>query len=367
MPEVRVDEFALILIGCVILISLLTIFWTMPTEPMPYIEPSSVLLKIPAGRSKSFEIFISGRATNVTMSCEGKIKHWVSFSKNYFNVVEKDEVKVTVSVPYGTEEGIYLGDVIVRSAGGKFSIPVEVQVFEKEVEKIYTRTILLGNFSIEREKASEKVFVKKEFEIFNSLFSRQDLKFEFFIPTEEMEKLIRIKMKIFIEETNQLGNLIILLNEEKIFDRKISGEVEIIVEKEKLKENNNVSIFTSIPFQFWRASFYKIKEIEIEAFYEEVYSKTFYFSLEPYQAQNFLNLTISFVKTNPEVIENLIIKINDQIIYWKKPPLIIFDYTFSKDILDKPIILFEENSITFELREKGKLSAENVKLIINYL
>ena len=370
MPEVpRVDEFAFILIGCVLLISILTIFWAMPTEPLPYVEPSSVILKIPSGSSKSFDVIIKGKATNVTMNAEGRIKYWISFSKNYFNVVEQTKVKATIAVPEGTEDGSYIGNVLVRSAGGEISIPVEVQVFSKaEFENLSSKTILFGSFSIEKTKISEKIFSREDFEIYKGLFSQQNAKFEFSIPEDKVDKLEKGVIKLSIEETNQVGNLIVLLNDEEILDRKVgNGEIEIEVSKEKLGTSNTIELYTILPTsQFWTTSIYRIKKLEIETFYKDVYSKTFQFSLDPYQAENFLNLSISFVKTNPEKVENLIIKINDQIIFWGTPPLIIFDRTFSKDFTGKPIILYEDNTITFELKKEGRLDVENLRLVINY-
>lgn len=369
MPEIKIDEFGFVLMAGLILIFILMIFWTTPKEPLPLIEPSSVTIRISPGRIETFYLYIKGRATNVTLRGTGRIATWISFDKNYFNVIDETKVKVSISVPDYVEPGIYIGNIEFSSLGGKLLIPLEIQV--KEIvfmERISTKSILLGDFSIEKVSAFEKVGIKENFEVFRSLFSRQDANLIISIPEEKFEKVVKAEIRILVEETNQAGNLIVLFNEKEVFNKKVGvGEIKIGIGKEEIRRTNSISILAGPPgLKFWATNVYKIKVVEFWVEYEGIYKKEFSFRLEPHQAKNFLYLQISFLKVNREISPDLIIKINGQIIYYKRPPLIYFNETFYRDIFGNPILVKEENKVSFELKREGKLDVEGAILIIYY-
>lgn len=369
MPERRVDEFAFVLMAGIILIFLLMVFWTTPPEPIPFVEPTSVLIKVSAGKVKSFYLTIKGPATSVTLSTKGEIKNWLEFDKNYFNVIEETKVKVNVKIPAKTKEKTYTGTIVVKSAGGKVEIPVEIQVVEVEiVEELFSKTFLLGDFIIEKGIFEETVISKENFEVFKGYFSKQSEEIIVEIPAERIDKISKGKLKIEIESTNNLGKLIILFNDEKIFDSRVGvGEVEIEVGREKINETNTISILAGTPgFRFWAVNIYRIKEIKFEVTYEGVYEKEFYFELSSEVIENFVKLGISFRRIDEEPLPELIIEVNDQIIYFKKPPKIWFDESFSEDILGNVILLGTENALVFKLEEEGRLEVENARLVVYY-
>lgn len=367
MPERRIDEFAFVLAAGVIFILLLMIFWTTPPEPIPIVEPRSITIIVAPGKTRYFYLTIKGPATNVVLSAQNGVKNWLEFEKNNFNVIEETKVRVFVEVPEDVEEKIYTGVIVVRSAGGKIEIPVEVNVKEVEVvEELFSRTFLLGDFVIERGTFKEIASRAKDFEVFRSYLSKQVEKIIAEIPEDKLDKISKAELDIEIESTNSLGKLIVIFNEEKIFDRKVGvGLVEIEIERGLINRTNTILIVSSTPgFRFWATNFYRISEVSFEVTYEGVYEKSFYFEVSPEIAENFVELGINFRRITERAIE-LIIEINDQIIYFEKPKIWV-NKVFSKDILGNPILLSTENTLIFRLEKEGKIEIENARLIVYY-
>lgn len=366
MPQVKIDEFAFVLFAALILILIFTIFWATPPEPLPIIEPRKVVIEVPIVGSRSFDLHIKGKVTNVSLKATGAIATWLKFGKNYFNVVDETTVKVSVLVPNVTE-GIYTGNIEVTSLGGKVLIPVEIHAKKPVKPRVFSRTYALGDFVIERGRASEILAKKEKFEIFRGYFAREDVEIFAEIETEKLEKIIKGRLRIFIKETNNLGNLIVFFNGEEIFSKRVRDEVIIEIEKEKIKASNKILICAATPgFHFWALNVYRISKVEFEVDYKDIFAKEFSFEVDPIIADNFQKIQITFMRVNGKVRLELMIKLNNQIIYYDKPPLIYFNANFTKDIFGAPIFLTEKNSIIFELKEVGKMEIEAANLIIYY-
>jgi len=365
MPETKLDEFAFVLVAGVSMIIVLMVIWLTPREPLPLIEPQTILLEVEKGAIQETFLWIKGKATNVTLTASGQIKDWVTFDKNYFNVLEETKVTIKFSIPKNVPVGIYVGNIIVKSAGGEIPIPVELHVKPSITPSLKQTLISLGDFSLEKVSEKETLKVAEDLEVFKGYFSEQKVTLTFSIPENKVDKVDELTLRIYIGEANRYGNLLIKINDVEIYDRIPGNEIELKVKATLLNVNNTLEILAAEPgFYFWANNFYRINKIMIEIEYENVYQKTFNFTLASNQAQNFEALRINYLGSY-EGTFNLIIKLNGQIIYYAKPKL-FFNSTFEKDIFGNEINLKENNQITFEIDEEGNIEFKGVQLIIYY-
>ena len=366
MPQTKLDEFAFVLIAGVTMITILMVVWLTPSEPLPLIEPQTIFLEVEKGSVEETYLWIKSKATNVTLKASGQIKNWVTFDKNYFNVLEETKVTVKFSIPKNIPAGVYIGNLIVKSAGGEISIPVELHVKPSITSSPLKQTLIfLGDFTLEKVSERETLKVVEDLEVFKGYFSEQKVTLTFSIPENKVKKVKELTLRIYVGEANRYGNLLIKINGITIYDRIPGNEIELKIQPTLLNSNNTLQILAAGPgFYFWANNFYRIKRVMIEVEYENVYQKTFNFNLTSHQAKNFESLRINYIGSY-EGRFNLIIKLNGQTIYYARPKL-FFNSTFEKDIFGNRINLKENNQITFEIDKEGKMEFRGTELSIFY-
>jgi hypothetical protein len=364
--QVRIDEFAFILLAGIIFIIILTVVWTTPSEAPPVVEPTSIYAIVPVSGSKVFELNVSGKLTNVTLKATGEIADWVRFAKNNFNVFDSEIVHCIVSIP-NVSLRTYTGKIIVSSTGGKREIEVTVDVRNITLP-LLSRSLLFGvpDFTLVYTEAKTLDFRENE-EVARSHFYEKALTLMGSLSDEELALATGGYIRLFIGETNFVGNLIVIFNEQEVFNKRVgTGLVEIFVNKSLIQKSNTAVIKADSPgWKFWATNKYKIKKAEISIVFEKGREKTFTFSLEPIEVDNFNHFLLSFY--TPKFIPEISISINRQIVFLGRPPITFFNLNISKDILGNPLFLAKgENTITFELRKEGSYEIRNLNLIVFY-
>ncbi len=227
MPEVRrIDEFAFVLLAGVILIFILMVAWTTPTELPPYVEPTSVSLTAHKGTTKSFDLTINGTLTGVNLTASGEIKDWITFNKNNFDVDGKVKVTVTVKVPSTASLGYHNGRIIVSSTGGEKAVSVAVEVTEAAAKKLATRPIVLGDFEVSYTSGTETLDSKESVQVSKGYFSGHDINLVGIVSEEKLDIITSGYLQLIVDDTNTAGNLIVFFNGKKVFDKPVGiGEV----------------------------------------------------------------------------------------------------------------------------------------------
>lgn len=367
----RVDEFAFVLLAGLVLMLILTIVWSTPTESVALVNPTSVSLSIQKGASSSFKLNITGTTlTNVTLTANGAIENWVTFDKNNFNVGGSVIVTVTVKVPKTATEGTHAGQIKIESTGGSKTVSVSVEVTKASAE-LSTKPIVLGDFSVSYSVGSEALDSKENVELVRGLLSGNEVGLFGQLSESKLETVTGGHVKLKIEETNSAGNLIVLFNNEEVLNRKVNvGEVDVPIDASKIKATNTVAVSAGSPgWMFWTNTIYKLSSAEFSIDYEGIYSKDMTFSLDQEQIDNFDHFHLNYrIRDYSAPLPEMLISVNSQLVYWKQPPLTFFNNTFEKDVLGNKLVLNEgENTISFSFEENAFYDVSNAVLTVYYL
>lgn len=366
--QVKMDEFALVLLAGVILIGMLMIIWTTPLEPLPTVDPLSVSLSMLNGTSSSFNLNISGRITNVTLSATGAISTWIKFGKNNFDVSEYVIVPVYISVPKTATAGTYKGNIIVRSTGGEKIVSVLVEV--STMKKIASRSISLGDFTVSYTAGTRVLDSKEATFVSKGYFSEKVISLFGLVSDEELPTLTGASIQIIVSETNSLGNLIVIFNGQEVFNERVGiGEVLVPVNVNLIKKSNSIVIKAGNPgFVFWANTVYKFSIVKFTISFKGAFSKEIQFALSESEISNFDHFQLSYrVKDYSVSLPKLTIKINQQTIFREKPDLTIFNRNFEKDMVGYALILSKNNTISFSFEEEAFYDIADVVLTVFYV
>jgi len=363
----KIDEFAFVLLAGLLLIVILMIAWGTPTEGGPLVEPSSISLTIPRNMSSTFDLIINGTLTNVTLSASGEIKNWVSFNKNLFDVFDSTVVTIKFKVPNVTKK-TYTGRIIVKSSGGEKSIPVSISVEELQVKE-YSRSIPIGDFSVSFTEATETLDSKEDLEVSAGYFSNYQKNLVGVLTEKKLGIVKDGYIQLVVEETNGAGNLIVLFNDNEVYNKNVGlGEVVIPIDKSQIGKSNSIIIKAGMPgWKFWMNTVYRLKSAKFVVNYEGAFAKDIQFSLIQDEIDNFDRIQLVYrVKDYSTPLPEMIIKINHQMVYSDRPPLAFFDKDFQKDILGNDLFLTSDNTISFFFEEQASYEIANAVLTVYY-
>ena len=192
------------------------------------------------------------------------------------------------------------------------------------------------------------------------------------ITEEKISITTDASVRLVIDATNQAGNLIILLDGHEIYNKKVgAGEILIPIEKDLLEKSNMITIRAGSPgWKFWINTIYKIQRAEFNIDYEGAFSQTFNIPMTKNEVDNFKRFSLFYRVPSGGYsvpIADMMIKINNQIVYWDSPPLAFFDRSFSEDMFGNSIFLNEgTNTITFMFEEQARYSMSDAMLTIEY-
>jgi hypothetical protein len=366
MAEAKMDEFAFVLIAGLIIIIVMLLMWGVPTETqIPIVEPTSQSLVIKRGSSESFILKINVTSEKVTLTSKGTIKDWISFSNNDFESSGLSNIKVTVRVPYGTEERDYLGSIEIESAeGGKVVVPLTVTVISSTSQTTETsRTHYVGDFTVTYVSGYDMIKSVTNAEVRKGFSEDKRVSFSGIIE-RDMNMITDGFITIDIFYTNNEGNLIAKINNQVVFDQKVGvGELRIPIDVGLFSNYNVIEISTSKPgWKFWSNSVYKIDKIDFGINMFGNVEKTETFEVAREEITNFKEGRVEFYVESYEGNGNLIVKINDYKVFEDKRRGQI---SLNFDYVDVGLTR-GENTISFSTETGTTYNIEKAKVVIIY-
>jgi hypothetical protein len=380
VPDVpKIDEFAFILLAGVLFIFILAFAWTTPTEGPPVVEQSHFEIDVAQGETTTFDFTVSSSTslTSINITASGEIADWVTFNKNDFDI-ERDEVatvKVTVKVPSNASLDLYRGRVTVDGEGGTDTFSVSVDVVE-EKEESATRLVsseeFPSEFSVKYAQGTDVLDSRGNVRVSNGYLSQRSIMLTGLLTNEKLSITTGGSVHLIIESTNEVGNLKVSVNDNEIYNKRVSaGEIFIPIEKDLIEKTNVVTIKAGLPgWMFWTSTIYRIQVAEFNLDYEGAFAQNFNISMTEDEVDNFkqFNLFYRVPRDGYSIpIPELMIKINNQIVYWDVPPLTIFDRPLKEDMFGNPLYLNEgSNTITFMFEENAIYSVSEAMLTVEY-
>ncbi|MEM5883133.1 MAG: hypothetical protein QXQ77_02745 [Candidatus Aenigmatarchaeota archaeon] len=366
--QVKIDEFAFVLLAGLILIIVMMVAWTSTVSEFLNVTPSSISLKIEPGSYQTVELSLNGTATNVTFVVVGEVKSFLSFDKENFDISGSEVVMLTVYIPEFTVERVYRGSIQIIFTGGNKSIPVTINVTKIPAQYLQ-RNFYFGDFSVTHSVGSEVLASKHNFEVSKGYFSEYSSTLTHESLSEKMFQMVKGGfISILVEDTNSAGNLIVELNGEEVYNKIVKpGEVVIQLNASQIKKSNYVTIKAGLPgWKFWMNTVYKISSAKFGIFYYGVSEKSFNFELGDKEVNNlkYALLTARVKDSNPT--KDLMVKINEKEVYRvnKKAGELISKTLYPGEInLRKGI-----NLISFSTEPPdGFYNLADVTLIISYM
>lgn len=357
----QVDEFVFVLFAGLILIAILLVTWTSEAAIQLTVLPESKYLTIARGSSLSFPISLNGSATNVTLSGSGDIAGWISFDRPSLDVNKQATVMATVTVPRDASFGTQNGDIFVEALGFEKRISIVVNVSSRTTSG-ESRSINFGDFAVFYISGSDTISERENLRVERGYFTDMPASFAAIVPQERLSMVTGGYLDIIVDQTNGLGNLIVEVNGNETFNQKVGvGETIISLSKGQIARSNSVVFKASSPgLAFWSSSVYTIGSVKFLVDYNGTSFKDLDFVLDNIELLNFKSAKLSFFVNNPESnVHNLMISVNDQLIFEGVPPS-YFTKTFGSEVNLNAV----SNTISFSTDPDTIYNLQDVKLTI---
>lgn len=367
------DEFAWIIFAAVGFVLVITMIFTATTSA-PVIEPKSLSFTLEKGATHTFSITVRSedgrKMSNVTLSGFGEVQDWLIFEKNKFDVDNSTTVRVKVEVPKTSSLKTYKGGIKVDTLGGSSALSLSITVANATSIPLESRPIFLGNFDVLYAKGSETIMSKENIQVTKGAFSESKSAFSVPLPAEKLAITTSAHLELFVVDTNKRGNLIVEFNGRELYNERADvGRILIPLDKSLLNTTNIVSIRTTGPsaFQFWSKASYTIEKADFVIDYRDISEREKTFELSQNEIQSFNHFQFQGrVKEYSAPLEELIIKINNQIVYVAQPPLVAFNQTIDRDILGNRLVLGSTNKISFSFEKEASLSLGDTFLVVYF-
>jgi hypothetical protein len=288
----------------------------------------------------------------------------VTFDRPLLNIEGEENVNVIVSVPIYAEYKIYTGYVIAKHAAGKKEMPLIVNVSTKTFLAEKSRDIHFGDFTVAYEYGSDTLVTKTDFKVERGYLSDYPYSFVALMTEQKNSIVTDGYIQIIVDQTNEVGNLIVELNGNEIFNEKVNpGEIKISLSKDQIKKSNIIKIKAGTPgLAFWMNTVYNINSASFVINYNGEYFKDFDFVLDRDEVTNFKSGELSFIVKNYDIrrANKMIIKINGQTFYTGSPVPVFFSETFGKEI----DLNIGANSISFTSEPNSYYELKDVTLTV---
>ncbi len=368
----QIDEFAWILIAAIVFILIITIIWLPSKQPSPLVNPKSVELTIAPGSSTSFFLSINGTSegsmSNVMLTSIGDIKSWVGFDKNNFDIEGSANVRATVIIPTGVAIRTYTGSIKVSSSGGDVSVPLAINVVNIAQIKVSSRPIKLGDINVRYYVGPENLASKENFEVSKGYFGESKETIFVSIPSEKLQLITGGYIRLSVQSTNKDGNLVIIFNGQEVLNKVVdTGNITIPIDNLLINNTNTIIVQATSPplYKFWSTATYNIKELSFVGNYQDVMERERIFDLKDREITSFKYFRLTGMVGGYSKVSELAIKINDQLVYSKVPPLAILNETFEKTIVGDPIYLkTENNTISFSFEKESAYKINDAFLTV---
>jgi len=357
-----IDEFAFVLLGVLIFIGILFVFWITPQEQPPSLEPRSVSIKMLPNSEKTLTFKVIGNSSNIKLESNGTLSEIIHFPENNFNVHGEKEVRAILRS--SSSLGNYFGYIIAKGMGGEDVMEVKVNVVSTLA--LTSRSVGVEDFTISNYLSEKVVANNTEFSIEKSLFSSKSAKLSFEI--EKGREVEEIKLKLVVEDVRGPGHLVVKFNDNVVYRKKLAGPIfeEIPLNTSYLKEINFIILeVENEGFGIFYRTVYNIYDARVVVRYKSLpYSYTL--NLSQSEIDNFYTLEFSsiLIQQNYPSVE---IKVNNQKVFIGKLPITALRLNVSRDLIGNSLLLFPTNNISFSLITEGEIHfSNNIVRIYSY-
>ena len=367
------DEFAWIIFAAVGFVLVITMVFTATTSA-PVVEPKSSSITLEKGTSHTFSVTVKSedgkKMSNVTLSAFGEVKDWITFDRSKLDVENSTSVRIKIDVPRTATLRVHTGGIKAETSGGSSSMSLSITVANVSIIPLESRPIFLGDIDVRYAKGSETVASRENIAVSKGAFSESKEAFSVVIPADKLALTTSAHMEVFVVDANKRGNLIIEFNGQELHNAVTDlGKIVIPLDKSMLNTTNIVRIITTGPsiFQFWSKAFYDIEKLNLVTDFQDVSERERTFELSSNEVQNFRRFQLQTrIKEYSAPLEELLVKINNQIVYAAKPPLIVLNQTIDRDILGNKLVLDNQNKISFSFEKEATLSLDDVFLVVYF-
>jgi len=347
-----IDEFAFVLLGALIFIGIMLVYWTTPQELPPSLEPRTISAKMLPNTQKTITFKVIGNLSSVNLEANGTLSQIISFSENNFVVNGEKEVKAFLKAPRGY--GRYEGYIIAKGKGGEDTIKVSVHVVPSLT--LASRSVSVEDFKVTN-YGNEKIGANQtKFVVERSLFSSKEAKLVFSPERMDVEEA---KLKLAISGASGPGYLVVKLNGNTILRKKLTeGVEEILFNLSDIREINFITISVENEgFGIFSKTYYEIYEAKVVIRYKSL-PYTFELLLSQQEIDNFYSLEFSslVVQLNNPVVE---LKVNNQKVFIGRLPVSAFRINITKDLLGNELLLYQANNISISLLTEGEIYFTN--------
>ncbi|MFH1623213.1 MAG: hypothetical protein ABIA12_01700 [Candidatus Aenigmatarchaeota archaeon] len=369
----KVDEFAFVLLAGMFLIGIFMFAWTTPEEGAPLVADTSFSLLMKPGETETFSFVVIGKTklTALNLTSGGEMASWIKFNKNNFDVADQATVTVTVRAPLNITNGLYLGRVTITGNGGRDTFSINVEISDQTGNKTSRKALNLGDFTVSYAKGTDTLVSKRDVQVSAGYLSSHHVTLTAVISDEMLDISTAASVDMVVGGTNGAGNLIVIFNDNELYNGAASeGQLSIPVSKSALKGSNLVTIKAAAPgLAFWSSTTYDLQSAKLMLSYDGAAPQTFDFTMSADQVSNFKRFALFYSVKDDTVapVPDLKIKINNQIVYWKVPPLAYMDTTFKEDMFGNELNLNDgDNTITFSFDKNAYYSVSDAALTIEY-
>lgn len=369
----KVDEFAFVLLGGVAMILILAISLNTPLEGAPLVNGTTVSLTMLPGQTETFDFIIEGKTTltSINLTTAGEIKSWLKFNKNNFDITGRSTVTVTVRAPLNITNGLYTGRIIVTGSGGKATIAVNIAISDRTGNATSKKVLDLGEFTVSYAKGTDTLASKRDVTVSGGYFSSQPLALTGAASEAKLAIATAASVDLVIGGTNGAGNLIVVFNGDEVYNGAAGeGELSIPLNVSEVGATNTVTVKAAGPgLAFWSSTTYDLQSAKLTLSYSGAEPQSFGFTMTADQITNFKRFDLFYVvqddTTTP--VPELKVKINNQIVYWKVPPLAFMDTNFKEDMFGNKLNLEDgANTITFSFDRNAFYHVTDAMLTAEY-
>ena len=229
---------------------------------------------------------------------------------------------------------------------------------------IPTNSIPLGRFTagLQQEETIRDI---PSFEVSANLISAERKKQNIPVDAHILKSLESLNINFNIVESNLYSNLVLEWNGEKVFDSASKGVQNVKIQKEKIKEENVLEIYTSASQNFWASTVYKISDFKVKQEYGE--ARPFKFSISSSEFESLNKAELNFFVPDRTSLGELIIKLNEQEIYHQYPAGILVNVNIDdpyKFVPGNNVLSFSAKSGVFELYDTNLTLFSNKKTVL---
>lgn len=369
----KVDEFAFVLLGGVAMVLILALALNTPTEGGPLVDQTTISLTMKPGETQTFDFVVSGKTslTAVNLTTAGEITTWVKFNKNGFDTPDKTTVTVTVRAPLNITNGLYTGRIIVTGSGGKSTMAVNIAISDRTGNATSKKVLDLGEFTVSYAKGTDTLASKRDVTVSGGYFSSQPVTLTGTASETKLAIATAASVDLVVGGTNGAGNLIVVFNGNEVYNGAAGdGELSIPLNVSDVTATNTVIIKAAGPgLAFWSSTTYDLQSAKLTLSYNGAAPQSFAFTMTADQITNFKRFDLFYVVQDDTAtpVPELKVKINNQIVYWKVPPLAFMDTNFKEDMFGNKLNLEDgDNTVTFSFDRNAFYHVSDATLTIEY-